>query len=308
MIDSAPLYYILCPSYHGASTLAWRMNLHPDILSLGTGNPLRGEDQPVSDGSTVSTSQFWKNITETLREKEDESLEMPFETLLPQSPFVASNPRLNMWINSAVAMLANETSPKAWRLIFEQANRFIGMHDKFLRAVREWVPHKAMLDAERSNLKFMVMASSGFPAKGVIHIVRDPRGYVAAWKKYYPESTVEKLTLEWVAAHTRIFRLATSFNKMPFLTLRYEDMMEKPQETYFQVARFMGFKEELTLGGSPGPGKNNLLGVSAQDQLLEPVENARNWAEILTPEEEARILKVVGPLFSEFGYKSENMP
>lgn len=303
-LTPVPLYFILCPAYHGASTLAWRLNLHPNILSLGTGNPLRREDAPVSDGSTVSTSPFWKEVVEELETKDED----PIDTLLPQAPFIASNHKINTWLNSLVAMLANETSPKAWKLVFEQANRFISMHDKFLNAIRERVPHKAMVDAERSNLKFMVMASSGFPVKGVIHLVRDPRGYVAACKKYYPESTVENLTLEWAAAHTRIFRLATTFGKMPFLTLKYEDLMEKPQETYEKAASFVGFREHITLEGTPGMGKNNLLGITAQDRSLEPVQNARNWAETLTPEEEARILHVAGPLFSEFGYKSENMP
>lgn len=304
MLTPNPLYFILCPAYHGASTLAWRLNLHPDILSLGSGNPLRSEDAPVSDGSTVSTSALWREIVAALETKEED----PIDTLLLQAPYIASNKKLNIWLNSAVAMLANETSPKAWKLVFEQANRFIRMHDTFLNALRERVPYKALVDAERSNIKFMVMASSGFPVKGVIHLVRDPRGYVAAWKKYYPESTVENLTMEWAAAHARIFRLATSFSKMPFLLMRYEDLMEKPQETYEQAAAFLGFKEHITLEGSPGPGKNNLLGITPQDRSLEPVKNARNWAETLSPDEEARILKVAGPLFSEFGYKSENMP
>jgi hypothetical protein len=302
-INAAPLYFILGPSYHGTSALAWRLNLHPDIFSLGTGNPLRREDPQVSDGSTVSTSDFWKAMYEAVKTSEED----PIQNLLPQSPYVAANPKLNLWINSILAVLGNETNSKSWRFVFEQTNRFIGIHDRFLDATREWVPHKAFVDAERSNLKFMTLASMGFPVKGIVHMVRDPRGYVAAWKKYYPESTVEKLTMEWAAAHTRINRLAVFFPKVAFMTMTYEELMEKPGDSFNKIVNFMGLPE-APYGGTPAAGKNNLLGIGPQDQALEPISVAGNWRETLSPQEEARILRVAGPLFSEFGYKSENTP
>lgn len=301
--NSAPIFFVLGPSYHGAPLLSWRLNLHPDVLSLGSANPLRGEDIPVSDGTTLSTSPFWTKMVEAIGSGDED----PIKTLLPHCPYIVHNEKVNRILNGGLSMLANEIGTGVWKAVFESANRFIVMYERFYKAVREWTPHKAVLDAERSNLKFMVLSSMGFPVRGVIHLVRDPRGYVAAWKKYYPESTVETLTLEWAAAHTRIYRLATSFQKMPFLTLRYEDLMEKPEETFHQVVAFMGLPRgeyvEMTY-----PGKDNVLGLGEQDRTLAVVPVAGNWRETLTPEEEARILKVAGPLFSEFGYKSEILP
>ncbi len=231
----------------------------------------------------------------------------PVKTMLPHCPYIIGNEKFNNLLNGGLSMLANEIGPGVWKAVFESANRFIVMYERFFQAARESVPHKALLDGERSNLKFMVLASMGFPVRGVIHLVRDPRGYVAAWKKYYPESTVENLTLEWAAAHTRICRLATSFQKMPFLTLRYEDLMEKPEESFHQAVSFMGLPRgeyvEMAF-----PGKDNILGLGEHDRTLAPVSVAGNWRETLSPEEEARILKVAGPLFSEFGYKSEILP
>lgn len=301
--NATSIFFILGPSYHGAPLISWRLNNHPDILSLGSANPLRHEDPPVSDGTTVSTSPFWRKMVEAIDSKQED----PIDNMLPQMPFIVGNEKLNKVLNIGLSMLANEIGPGVWKAVFESANRFIVMYERFFAAAREWIPHKALLDGERSNMKFMVLASMGFPVKGVIHLVRDPRGYVAAWKKYYPESTVETLTLEWAAAHARIYRLATSFQKMPFLTLRYEDLMEKPEETFHQAVAFMGLPRgeyvEIAV-----PGKDNLLGLGPQDRTLAAASVAGNWRETLSPEEEARILKVAGPLFSEFGYKSEILP
>ncbi len=301
--NATPIFFILGPSYHGAPLLSWRLNNHPDIMSLGSANPLRTEDPPVSDGSTVSSSPFWTKMTEAI----EYNAEDPIKTFLPQSPHIVPGEKLNKALNIGLSMFANEIGPGVWKAVFESANRFIVMYERFYQAARDWIPHKAMLDGERSNLKFMVLASMGFPVRGVIHLVRDPRGYVAAWKKYYPESTVETLTLEWAAAHTRIYRLATSFQKMPFLTMRYEDLMEKPEETFHQAVEFMGLPKaeyvEMAM-----PGKDNMIGVGPQDRTLAVAPVAGNWRETLSPEEEARILKIAGPLFSEFGYKSEILP
>lgn len=297
--QSAALYFILGPSYHGAGALSWALNRHPDILSLGTGNPQRGEDQACSCGHTVSTCPFWAEIGKKNERAEDD----PFDTWLPQSPFLATNKTLNSWLNGGLSLLANEAGEKCWRSVYEQSERFAKMHYTFLENAHQLAPHKAFADAERSNLKFMVMASMGFPVKGVAHLVRDPRGYAASCKKYYPESTAEKLALEWVAAHTRIKRLKQFFTDVPFIEVRYENLVNDSAAESARVAAFMGLDSPESEKMSD-PLKNHLLGLGSQDAGGDLSETAENWRESLHPEDQERVISAVGTLFSEFGYKS----
>jgi hypothetical protein len=297
--EKLPLCFILAPAYHGAGMLAWRMSHHPDVFSLGTGNPIRGEDQVCSCGERVSTCPCWTNITAGLDLAEDD----PLKSYLPQSPYLFKNQKLNIMVNGAIALMANEVSPKAWKMVYEQAERFYAMHDKFLTLCRSWVQHKVFVDAERSNIKFMSMSSMGFPVKGVIHLTRDPRGYAAQWKKFYPESTVEKPTLEWVAAHTRIRRLKNLFPRVSFTVVKYEDLLEKPDETLLKVLNFVNvpraWPEDLRLDAR----KNHLIGLGPQDTEGGMAPRAENWRETLHPEDQERVIKAAGPLFSELGYK-----
>lgn len=301
--DTQPLCFILGPAYHGAGMLAWRLNHHPDVLSLGTCNPQRDEDQMCSCGNTVSTCPFWKEVVKNTGAQQDD----PLNTLLPHSPFLSKSYALNSWLNGMIAVAANEVSPKCWKMVYEQAERFYGIHDKFLTLCREQARHKVFVDAERSNLKFMVMASMGFPVKGVIHLTRDPRGYSNSWKKYYPESAVEKPTVDWVATHTRIKRLQSLFPKIPFLRIKYEDLLENPEETTKKALNFIRAKDVEPEEMQIPENKSHLMGLGPQDTLGASAPKADNWRESLHPEDQERVLKVVGPLFAEFGYKRENI-
>ena len=294
-------YFILAPSYHGALTLSARANLHPDIFSPGTGNPLKHDEQRCSCGEDVHEfCPFWTKAAEII-EKNNED---PLSHLLPQMPHIAGNSGINNWVNGVLSLAANEISPKVWKLLYEPAERFYKIHDRFQTFCREWVPHKIYLDAERSTLKFMTLTSMGFPVKGVIHLVRDPRGYASAWKKYYPETPAEKLGLEWLAAHTRIRRLAHAFPNISFLTLRYEDLMEEPVKANAEICKYLGLEvfaeSELTLD----PAKNHMLGLQSIDHVPGMTPKTDDWRERLSEEDQKRVVNAAGSLFAELGYKT----
>ncbi|PZQ48860.1 MAG: hypothetical protein DI551_00570 [Micavibrio aeruginosavorus] len=295
------LFYVLAPAYHGATTLSARANLHPYILSLGNGNPMRGEEQICSCGENVSTfCPFWTKAAEILEASEDD----PIKKLLLDAPYISSRPKLNKFVNGALSLVANEIGAFCWKAFYEQAERFYGQHDRFMSFCQSWAPHKVFLDAERSNIKFMVMASMNFPVKGAIHIVRDPRGYAAALKKYYPESTPENMAMEWAAAHKRIRRLAGFFPRAPFLTLKYEDMMEDPINSLKKCIEFMGLKDFEMWDATQDQQKNHLLGLSGVDHTKGLTPITENWAEAMPREEQERVVRAAGPLFAELGYKS----
>ncbi len=296
----ASLGFILAPSYHGASALSWKLNKHPDILSLGRGNPSLGEDQICSCGEPVSICPFWGRTMIAVGSSEESSS----ETFLPQSPQILENPKFNVLLNGVLSLVANEFSQKTWRVFYEQAEQFLQKQEIFLSALQSETPHKIFIDAECSNIKFMTMLSMGFPVKGAVHITRDPRGYAAAWKKHYPDATAEKIAVEWASSYTRIKRLKSFFSKVPFLTIRYEDFIARPDETLQKVAAHMGLPE-IYVGdiGNTDSLKNHLLGLEAGDMSLADGKGLENWRETLHPEDQSRVLVAAGPLFSEFGYK-----
>lgn len=197
------IYFILAPDHHDTVSVSAALNDHPAILSLGRGNPSRTHDETCSCGEAVSACPFWSKMKEAA--ENDESIEeervFPFPCILPHIPVLMEKDAMNKVIVALLSVAANEVGYKIWRIATEGAERFFGMHDRFLAAAQEWYPHKVFVDGEGSTLKFMAMASMGFPVYGVFHLVRDPRAYVAEQRQKQPGVSVEKLVLEWVGRH-----------------------------------------------------------------------------------------------------------
>ncbi len=296
-----PIYFVLGPSYHGAGALSWRLNHHPAILSLGTANPKKNGSL-CSCGLDARDCPFWDEIHDSIYELLGD--ETPFSTLLPDGPYITPNRVVNRVLNTVLSLAANEITPKSWKLVYEAAERFYGIYDQYLLTARKLAPHRIYVDAERANMKFMIMTAMGFPVRGVIHMVRDPRAYAAAWKRYYPESTVEKSTLEWFAAHSRIKRLASIYSKVRFQTVRYEDLAENTTETLGKTLNFMRVKgtwpDSLTIPAE----KNHLIGLGPNDRDANLAGRGPNANYGLSDDDSRRVLKVAGNLFSEFGYKA----
>lgn len=299
---AAGIYFILAPDHHGAVQLSQALNNHPDILSLGQGNPSRSVDEICSCGEKVSQCLFWTkmNIAIESDESVDDNRERPFPNLLPQVPIFTANTLVNNALVSFLTIAANEMGVKTWRIATESAERYFGFHDRFLSAAQEWAPHKVFVDGENALLKFMAMASMGFPVKGVIHIARDPRSYIVARRAEGQEGSPEKLALDWLNRHNRIRKVKGFFTGVPFLSVRYEDIFAEGANPQEKIIKFMGLEGNSTISANSDANKRHLVGVQGANGAI----NRADWRGILTEKEQESVIRTAEPLFSEFGYKS----
>ena len=110
--------------------------------------------------------------------------------------------------------------------------------------------------------------------------------------------------MEWAASHTRIRRLKSTFPKVNFLTLKYEDLIEQPVRSFEKVLTFMKLEVLAESEMSLDPRKNHLLGLNTLDHVAGMAPTADNWRESLHLEDQERVVRAAGPLFAELGYKS----
>lgn len=300
--NGAPICYILAPDRHGAEILSAALNRHPDIFAPGSSNPLRARGQKCSCGEQVETCPFWTAMAEKAGVEEDD----PFPRMLPQAPFLMTNERLNSWLNGLMAAMAHMIEPRCWKLVYEQAERFFNMYDRFYAAAREWAPHKVFVDGERSNIKFMTQISMGFPVKGIVHIVRDPRDICAIQKRYYPEIPVETTAQGWLAAHDRIRRLSLMFRKAPYIRVRYEDIVADSQAVAARVTGFLGLPEGEEVSPVEAVYKNHMIAAEGADAPWAGGNMPETAGSGLSEEDENKVLEIAGQVFEEFGYKREN--
>jgi len=84
-----------------------------------------------------------------------------------------------------------------------------------------------------------------FPEARFIHIVRDGRDVFDSWRKMDPsKNNASVIALDW---SYKLFKIEQSFRKIPpghAFTLRYEDLLERPEEVIKEVCAFLNVEYE----------------------------------------------------------------
>ena len=292
------IYFVLCPSYHGATLLSLLLNNHSKVLCLGDTNPTRSFDQICSCGAKVSACEFWTSVRGLTGPYSGDDL----PNLLPRYPYLSRSKALNHGLNTALSLSANAFGASAWRVAGKPARNFRGTYAGFLGLCQSWVAHRAFVDGEKSLVKFMAVASMGFPVNGVIHLTRDPRGFLHSARKYLPDWSTEELVSAWAVQHGRIRRLIGKFDRVPSMTLRYEDLAERPQVVMANISGFMGLAPEEVVRAPTVARKHHLIGNNMLRAFDGTVRTDNTWQTGLSVQDQEFALRGTGHLAGLFGY------
>lgn len=169
-------YFILSPSYHGATLLAKLINAHPQLTALGDTYPSNAFDQVCGCGEHVSACTFWRAV------KSDIGVECSTGTrlMLPQYPGdkggvvgrFAFSDFTSFWATPAVLRRA-------------RAHQLLGFredYEDFLAAVYRHTPNpgRIFVDGLKYNSRVAALIAADFPVAGVIHLYRDPVDFVCS--------------------------------------------------------------------------------------------------------------------------------
>jgi len=294
------IYFVLCPPFHGATLLSLLLNNHSKVLSLGDTNPTREYDQTCACGQKVSKCEFWEHI----REETDWSEDDPIPNMMQSYPMIVPHEGLNKAINTAFALTAQELGAFVWKLIKVPADNFKHDYQDFQEACQSWVEHDVFVDGEKSLLKFISAASMEFPVKGVIHLTRDPRAYVASCRKNKQEEMeVDQLALDWMIQHRRIGKYTQIFSDIPVLRLKYEDLTAKPQESMDKVFGFMGLETEKVVSEPKNPDKHHMLGPKMLREFDGTIKQDKSWEDSLSAGDLGLIRQRVRLFSLQLGYE-----
>jgi len=92
------------------------------------------------------------------------------------------------------------------------------------------------------------LLSALFPEAKFIHLVRDGRDVFHSWRKMDPtKNNVAAAALDWNYKLSRIERAFARLPESKRLTIRYEDLLETPEETTRAICDFIGidFESEM---------------------------------------------------------------
>ena len=297
-MTSPRIVFILCPAYHGATLLSLLLNNHGRVFTLADTNPTREYDQGCTCGKMVSTCDFWEGVRASVGWREAQDL----PNLMPLYPMFSRNEVLNKSLNTALSVTAAKAGKGIWNIGGKPARSFQIMYRNFLKYCQGIAHHEVFVDGEKSLLKFMTVASMGFPVAGVIHLVRDPRGYAHSCRKYFPDRSMEDIAKDWATHHARIRRFTGLFPDIPVLTVRHEDLASTPQAEMDRVFDFMGLASQEVVCPPVDLRKHHLMGNKMLAAFDGSVQADDAWQKTLSPADCQTVMTAAGPLAGEFGY------
>lgn len=289
--------FVLCHRFHGATVLALLLNNHTEISCLGDQFPRSDRRHVCGCGVDVNACEFWRLVESrygTLKANRA-------PTMYPIYPRLCRNFKLNEKLVETTALASLASGPFLWRLFGRQADTFIKFYLDFVTTVNEFNGTSVYVNGRKSILSALAIRSIlGEEARlNVIHLFRDPRGFCASERRVDPHLGVAVTARRWKTYHNRVIRILNPLCKARYVSIRYEDLCARPEETMAKIFEFLGVGYQDVLFA---PGVHHTLGNQSMRRFDGTLHQSLKWCERLTPEEQEKVLAVTRPLSATMGY------
>jgi hypothetical protein len=171
-------------------------------------------------------------------------------------------------------------------------------YEKFLSVCLEFDDIDEFVDGFKNPRHYLTLKVSGFPVKGILHLVRDPRAFVASAVRS-PKWTVDSAARVWRDTHNGIMRMADQTGER-LLTVKYEQICENPDREFFRIQTWMNLQAEHIV--HPIAQDVHWLGNISLIKFTGEIKLRERWRTELDPYKLATIREIAGPLAHTLGY------
>jgi hypothetical protein len=294
------LNFVVCPSFHGATLLALLLNNHSRLSALVDTIPTRKYDQLCACKLPVSRCDFWQTIARRL-DTDRYSDSAVFIPMMPW-PFWNGVPMVNRLAGTLGGPVVDSTLSLLWRVARSSLDEYAKLYASFYEVIGDLHGTTLVVDGSKSWPKVRALADYFGDSADirVIHLVRDPRGFVASLqrRKEGPAS-VAAAASRWRDLHRQFARLD---GVASYTALRYEDLCADPVGTMEQVFEFLSVPNEDVIAAPRFPAKHHLMGNVMLFTFDGTLTLDETWKAQLTPHEQEQVLRHAGALAKKFGY------
>ncbi len=224
-------YFVLAPSFHGATLLAKLLDSHPRVVCLGDTYPSNLYDQVCGCGARVSTCAFWQAV----KSEVDAERYTNFPDLLSLHPHLLGEPVAKLVYDnlpaSVLKLLAHTAAVKTFRSDYE----------RFLEAIYARCKDRApevFVDGVKLSSRVKALVSAGAEVDGVLHLVRNAGDFARSLAKETGDSVgnTAKAAIIWRRRHRKAAKLKKA---LPYLRVDYESLCGDTDATLAKIFSFL---------------------------------------------------------------------
>lgn len=287
--------FVLCPSFHGASLLAILLNNHSKIVSLGDTIPTRKtRDFNCSCGQLIADCTFWSRIENTQRQYNHPRS----DHIAPLLPDLSVNniERINR-INEHFQRFFS-----IWNLFPLKSKKFKQSVEAFCKDVLAMHNKQVFIDGTKDINRCLCIKHLFSERIRIIHLIRDPRGYVTSLRRNIPEikdspSVGSKM---WKGFHETILNVFPQMNNCDYLPVFYENLSVNPRSEMKRIFEFLGVTEENVFSHPKEP--HHIIGNKMIAKFDGKVKEDSGWKEIMPLKEQEKVIRDCEPIASLLHY------
>jgi hypothetical protein len=153
------------------------------------------------------------------------------------------------------------------------------------------------IDGFKSVSRYCALKAAGFPVRGVIHLLRDPRSFAASSKR--KNVPVKQAASQWSNLNAMISRATRLMGERVF-QIRYEDICAAPEQNLLQLQTWMGLNPEKLL--YPFPSGRHWVGNRTMRAFGGTIALRESWRETLSETERAEVAIACARQAGSWGY------
>ncbi len=294
-------------SYSGATLLAFLLNAHPQIASVGEMNGLIPSEDPesymCSCGKRIRACEFWQAVTEGMNARG-----FPFEMADFRTEFQLGGPA---WLQKMRLISLRNQQLDALRETFlltlpgerEQVAALAARNTAFVETVLELTGKCIFVDSSKDHYRARALKRfSPYPVR-VIHLVRDPRGVAASRLRRGVRIDASQAARQWVRLHTRLENFLDTRSPQNYFLVRYEDLCRDPRTVLRQLYAFCGANPEFESADLQAT-EHHIVGNAMRLENLSAIKLDERWRELLSSEQQREIWRIAGRLGAQYGYRA----
>ena len=298
----------IATNYSGSTLLSMLLDSHPQIVSIGEGAPNRHaqarQRQGVSQFSCscrlpLGECPFFRSLFERMQAQG-----FPLDA----DHWITDYKYRSAVLNTALGMY----SARRWfRGLQDLADHFMPVHSSrlrettrarvaFVQTILEQTGKAVFFDATKYVSQAHYMAHAPGVDVKMLRILRDPRAYVGSSKRRGRE--VDERAHNWVHFNQATNHMLASVPEDRVMVMRYEDLGRSPVEMQRQLYAFLGV-DDIPPPTAVVPQEHHVIGNTLRLKDRLEIRLVESWKEELTSDEQARVLKIAGPMAEKLGLR-----
>jgi hypothetical protein len=299
-----PLVYIAGISFCGSTLLAIVLNSHPDVVSVGEMGPSErfgDAGYMCSCGRRIVECEFFAGVRIRMAEMgvdfDPGDMRLRHNYSVGQVVERLSYRTFSVPVLNTVRDAVRDALPPIHRRIDECARR----NESFMRACLDVSGKKIFLDATKHADRIPFLTRMNVDLK-VIHLVRDPRGFLHSARKY-DETNAERAARDFVRGHDEIEFHLKKLPRERWTRVNYETLCSDPGPRFDELAAFMGagpmrLPDDYRAQDYHVIGNRSRLRKDGRTQIRVD----EKWRETLSRADLDTVAAIAGPRARRYGY------